>query len=194
NMATLSGLTSGTGASFALCFHGSQCQSLSQDHTFGVARQWNLVDTVSYSVGKHQLKFGADYRRLASHFAIEDLAAGYGFFDISWVENNTPFISVGETRPAYPLYKNFSAFAQDEWRVTPRLSVSMGLRWEVNPPPGVTQGQMPYTIVGGTPDTIQAAPLGTPLWHTAWYNFAPRLGAAYIIRSAPGRETVLRAG
>jgi hypothetical protein len=32
------------------------------------------------------------------------------------------------------------------------------------------------------------------LWHTAWYNFAPRLGAAYTLRDAPGWETVVRGG
>ena len=192
DIAALSGLT--TGAQFSLNFHGSQAHALSQDHWTGVQNQWNLVDTVSYTVGKHQLKFGADYRRLASHFAVENVVAAYAFLDPSFVDSNTAFINVGENRPGYPLYKNFSAFAEDEWRVTPRLSVSMGLRWEVNPPPSVTQGQAPYTLMGSDPNTAQVAPLGTPLWHTTWYNFAPRLGAAYVIRSTPSWETVVRAG
>jgi len=38
------------------------------------------------------------------------------------------------------------------------------------------------------------APQGTPLWQTTWYNFAPRLGVAYVIRSTPGWETVVRGG
>ena len=38
------------------------------------------------------------------------------------------------------------------------------------------------------------APQGTPLWQTTWYNFAPRLGVAYILHSTPGRETVVRGG
>src|SRR5207245_9203091 len=71
---------------------------------------------------------------------------------------------------------------------------SIGLRWEVNPPPGVTQGLMPYTIQGTSPSNWTFAPQGTPLWHTAWYNFAPRLGVAYIARSTPGWETVVRGG
>ena len=38
------------------------------------------------------------------------------------------------------------------------------------------------------------APQGTSLWKTTWYNFAPRLGIAYILHNAPGWETVLRSG
>src|SRR5208337_920560 len=98
------------------------------------------------------------------------------------------------TAPAYPLYKNFSAFAQDEWRVSQRLSLSLGLRWEVNPAPGVTQGLKPYAMQGSSPSTWTLAPQGTPLWQTAWYNFAPRLGVAYKLQDTPGRETVLRGG
>src|SRR5207249_7480621 len=98
--------------------------------------------------------------------------------------------------PGYPLIQNFSLFAQDEWRVSPRLSLSLGLRWEVNPAAGATQGTKPSTILfaGSGPDTWQLAPQGMPLWQTTWYNFAPRLGAAYVLRSAPGWETVVRGG
>jgi len=38
------------------------------------------------------------------------------------------------------------------------------------------------------------APQGTPLWRTGWHNFAPRLGAAYTLRTANDWETVVRAG
>ena len=77
-----------------------------------------------------------------------------------------------------------------------RLSLSLGLRWEVNPAPGVTQGFKPYTIefVSSDPNTWTLASQGTPLWQTTWFNFAPRLGAAYILHNTPGRETVVRGG
>ena len=38
------------------------------------------------------------------------------------------------------------------------------------------------------------APKGTPLWKTSSFNFAPRLGAAYVVRNSPRFETVLRGG
>src|SRR5882672_8803757 len=59
--------------------------------------------------------------------------------------SNSASLRVSSFLPGYPLYTNFSAFAQDEWRVTQRLNLSLGLRWEVNPPPDVTQGLKPYT-------------------------------------------------
>ena len=59
---------------------------------------------------------------------------------------------------------------------------------------GCDAGLNPYTIQGSGPNTWTLAPQGTPLWRTTWYNFAPRLGAAYILHDAPGRETVVRGG
>jgi hypothetical protein len=41
---------------------------------------------------------------------------------------------------------------------------------------------------------LALAPQGTPLWTTSWYNLAPRLGLAYVLRSTPGYETVVRGG
>ena len=64
------------------------------------------------------------------------------------VETNSALSFATPDAPAYPLYTNFSAFAQDEWKVSQRLTLSLGLRWEVNPAPGVTQGLKPYTIKG----------------------------------------------
>jgi len=59
---------------------------------------------------------------------------------------------------------------------------------------GCRKGNLPYTVQGNSLSTLTLAPQGTPLWKTSWYNFAPRLGAAYILRSATGDETVIRGG
>src|SRR5947199_3743266 len=75
-----------------------------------------------------------------------------------------------------------------------KLNLSLGLRWDVNPAPGVTQGPNAYTVQGSGPNTWALAPQGTPLWQTTWYNFAPRLGAAYVMRDKQGWETVVRGG
>jgi len=70
----------------------------------------------------------------------------------------------------------------------------MGLRWEINPAPSATKDNLPYTAVGNSFSTLALAPQGTPLWKTSWYNFAPRLGAAYVVRNTLGFETVVRGG
>jgi hypothetical protein len=178
---------------------GAYFLSIDQTNDAGTQRQWNLVDTVSYSVGRHQFKFGADYRRLTPLAVPHNPEVFYEFCcDQTAVQSNPPTTTdtlVGALAPGYPLTQNFSLFAEDEWKVTSRLNLSLGLRWEVNPATSTTQGIKPSTIAFvGTPDTWQLAPQGTPLWKTAWYNFAPRLGAAYTLRNAAGWETVVRGG
>jgi Carboxypeptidase regulatory-like domain/TonB-dependent Receptor Plug Domain len=188
------GLGVGSEALFCYFDGAGLCLGLDQAQWFGTQRQWNPVDTIGLSLGRHQFKFGADYRRLTPNAVPATPSVGYEYFDPSSIQNNAGCFAANAAGTAYPLFKNFSAFAQDQYRVTPRVTLSMGLRWEVNPPPGATQGLMPYALTGTTADTLAAAPPGTPLWKTAWFNFAPRLGAAYIIRNAPGREMVVRAG
>src|SRR5256885_919849 len=138
-----------------------------------------------------------DFRRLAPYAVPFNPGLLYEFLSESDVENNTNgFLAAQAFAPAHPLYKNFLRFAQGEWAVTQRLSLSFGLRWEVNPPPGVTQGQMPYTVLFQDldPNNWALAPQGTLLWKTTWFNFAPRLGLAYTFRNTPGWETVVRTG
>ena len=77
-----------------------------------------------------------------------------------------------------------------------RLTLSPGLRWEVDPPPHGKDGADAYTLLGSlaSPATLRLAPRGTPLWCTSWLNFAPRIGLAWSLSDRPGQETVLRAG
>ena len=188
------GTTANVGINLSYSGYNTSVQQFQQS---AAQRQWNFVDTVSYSFGRHQVKFGMDFRRLAP-FAVQptpEIPYYYGSIDGEKdVEMNDALTNVQAYAPAYPLYKNFSAFGQDEWKVSERLTLSFGLRWEVNPAPGVTQGLKPYTVQGSSPSTWALAPEGTPLWQTTWYNFAPRLGAAYVLRNASGWEEVVRGG
>ena len=191
----LAGLDPGGQAVVALVYAGYYFQ-LEQSGQSSEQKQWNLVDTASLSLGRHQFKFGVDYRRFAP-FAIRPSPEDYYYYlGKTQVQTNNPVALVQAFGPAYPLYMNFSAFAQDEWRVSQRLSLSLGLRWEVNPAPGVTQAFKPYTIdfVSSNPNTWNIASPGTPLWQTTWFNFAPRLGVVYLLHNTPGRETVVRGG
>jgi hypothetical protein len=101
-----------------------------------------------------------------------------------------------ETVPTrFPLFSNFSAYTQDTWKATPRLTLAYGLRWEVNTPPTDRRGNDAFTVLGlNDPATMTLAPLGTPLWETTYNNFAPRIGVAYQLSQARGREMVLRGG
>ena len=77
----LIGLPSSSPA-FCLCYVG-QTPSFVLFNQSGAQRQWNLVDTLSLSFGRHQFKFGADYRRLAP-FAVPpnpEVQYFYGFIN-----------------------------------------------------------------------------------------------------------------
>jgi hypothetical protein len=169
---------------------------LSQQQASGAQKQWNLTDTVSFSSGRHQFKFGVDYRRLAPFEAPVNPFVAYIYSGESSIESNNGYIFPTANAAAYPLYTNLSAFAQDDWKISQRLSLSLGLRWDLNPAPGVTRGLKAYTVdlVNSNPSAWALAPQGTPLWQTTWFNFAPRVGAAYLLRNTPGWETVARGG
>jgi len=180
-----------------LFFDPAHVPLIAQNKMANSQTQWNFVHSLSFSSGRHQFKFGFDYRRLSPVLSATSPSLQYFYISTSSVQSNSvDFGSAGNAVPAYPLYTNFSAFGQDEWHLAPRLTLSLGLRWEVNPAPGSVKGNIPYTLQGdfGNPASLSLAPQGTRLWHTTWYNFAPRLGVAYVLRDQSGWETVVRGG
>jgi len=194
DLAQLQGLPPNALTAMVFLF-GGDVTFLEQNRETGIQRQWNLTDTASLAIGRHQLKVGIDYRRLSPRAVPYNPYVEFLYLGESQVLANSALVAFGtNTAPAYPLYKNFSAFVQDEWRITPRLNASFGLRWDVNPAPGVTQGLAPYTLEGSSFSALSLAPQGTPLWKTSWFNFAPRLGLAYVLQDTPGWETVVRVG
>jgi hypothetical protein len=161
------------------------------------SRQWNLVDTFSLSTGEHQLKFGVDYRRIESPFSpASPFAVAFFFGEQSVLNNTADALFIGKNLPASPIFHQFALFGQDSFRVTRRLTLSFGLRWEVNPPLTEAHGNQPYTLFGDidNPSTLSLAPRGTPLWNTNWHNVAPRLGISWMIHDSPGFTTALRSG
>jgi Carboxypeptidase regulatory-like domain/TonB dependent receptor/TonB-dependent Receptor Plug Domain len=164
---------------------------------YGSLHQWNLRDNFNAQAGKHLLKFGMDERRVASHLHPAALSVQADFLDRdSMLNNAVSDLVVTATSPANPILNQFSLFAQDDWKVSKALSLSLGLRWDLAPPPKGENGQNAYTVLGdvNTPATLEVAPRATPLWHMGWYNFAPRAGVAWAENSEPGKELILRAG
>jgi hypothetical protein len=159
-------------------------------------RQINLIDSVSYSIGSHQIRSGVDYRRLFPILGTPALGAYYGIFSESELKaGNVSFSNASASLVAHPIYTNFSAFGQDTWRVSNRLTLTYGLRWELNPAPGERDGLQPFNVIGlNDPATATLAPLNSKLYTTTYNNFAPRIGVAYQVRQSAGRETVIRGG
>ena len=159
-------------------------------------RQLNLVDNFSIGVGSHQLKFGLDYRRLTPFYAANIYRANiFEFSQQDIINNSAPLAMFSASVAAYPVYHNFSAYIQDTWRFSPRLTLSLGLRWDVNPSPGEAKRNNPLAVTQIQDlASMQLAPQGTPLWKTTYNNFGPRLGLSYQLRDQAGRETIIRGG
>jgi hypothetical protein len=171
---------------------------ISLSHEKNSQNQFNVTDSVSVTYPRHHLKFGVDYRRLATQIHQAPIAETFYFYSPMELTSNNATegdIYSSALLNEEPIYTNFSAFGQDEWKASPRLALSLGVRWDVNPAPADGYGNPPYTVTQITNlATTQLAPKGTPLWRTTYGDFAPRLGAAYQVHQGIGHETVLRAG
>jgi hypothetical protein len=195
------GLTNGLGGqgrvgfSFGCCFSTVDGGDLAKNYQ----RQINVVDNVSLVKGAHALKFGIDYRRLSPTYNVQPRQWVFFFSEASLNSATADYVEIDNNDPSSPRFTNFSVYGQDMWRVTPRLTLDLGLRWEVNPAPTLAQGKMPAVvqgITGNPPDVSKAtlAPPGAPFYRTFYTAFAPRFGAAYKLNQTSGRETVLRGG
>jgi hypothetical protein len=183
--------------SIFLDFVGAGFSELSSGASGNGLRQWNAVNALAWILGKHAFKLGVDYRHFSSPIEPATLQMYPLFFGTTDVLNNAASeTSVLALSRATPIFEQLAAFAQDEWRLRPSLALSLGLRWELDPPPTGANGQDAYTVSGNLsePPTLGIAPRGTRLWQTPRLNFAPRLGLAWQARSRPGWETVLRSG
>ncbi|WP_263357710.1 TonB-dependent receptor [Acidicapsa ligni] len=159
--------------------------------------QWNLTDTFEVSRAKQHLKFGVDFRTFTTLQAFSPIEAA-GVFEsaqsvLSNVATETEYLLFARSEP---VFNQVALFAQDDWRLNSKLSVSAGLRWEFAPPPHNALSPQPYTATGSLadPSSLELAPAGTPMWHNSWFNFAPRLGLAWQAHSAEDWMTVIRTG
>jgi len=161
-------------------------------------RQINVVDNLSWQKGSHTLKFGIDFRRLSPSYN-PGLYSQQGYFlSVSSAETGgLLFSAVLSARSAALLFHNVGSFAQDTWRTTPRLTITYGLRWDLDFAPSATSGPGLPAVTGYNLSNLAAlslAPLGTRPFATTYGNFAPRLGVAYQISQNQDWETVLRGG
>lgn len=151
-------------------------------------RQFQWAQSLSWTRGPHTVRAGADLLRVTPIRAdaagsvmiradtAADLVSTTNFWS-GWAPAQQARLTISEA----------SLWAQDSWRMTPRLTVNAGLRWEFSPAP------TPANEVNFLDElTSRITPERRALWHTSYRNFAPRLGLAW--RLSQGGRTVLRAG
>jgi hypothetical protein len=177
----------------------------------------DLVNTWTKIIGNHTMKFGGDLRRVRDDLLQDQTFSPRGLYTFaggqtalnnagkttttSYYNNFASFLldlpnqagrDLGTYFPAYRQWEFFS-FAQDKWIVSPKLTVDMGLRWELYPPatpqfPGgfsnynPTNNTLVIAGVGGNPSNLGMK--------SRYSNLAPRLGLAYRLND----KTVIRSG
>ena len=154
------------------------------------------MGSISVSADNHQPKLGADLRQLSPVFAVNKYRMSITFSNLSAVRDGmASLLDAFAQQVTRPRFLNLSLFAQDTWKASSRLTLTYGLRWELNPPPHERDGNEALTLTGlDNPAAFAAAPRGTPLYRTSYTSFAPRFGVAYQVTRGQGRELVLRGG
>ena len=158
-------------------------------------QQWEIVDDLAMSEGSHQLKFGVDYRaNYLDAIPYQHLLEYLSFSIPSLLSTSSAdlFLPI-TTAPSKILTRSLSLYGQDTWKVGSRLTFTYGLRWEFNPAPS-PRGNTTLAAWENVnnPAAIALAPAGTPIWHSTYTNFAPRLGIAWV--PTEKRDLVVRAG
>src|SRR5919206_1822585 len=138
-----------------------------------------FIDIVSYTRGKHNLKFGADlnFDRVFNFFP--GLFSGqFTFNSYALFASNTPasftqnFPGPGTTGgETHPDPKEYGFFVQDDWRVNPKLTLNLGLRYDLQ--------DLADPTVNNPSAALAALGLSTTTPVRDRNNFGPRFGFSY---------------
>ena len=163
-----------------------------------IQRQINVVDSLSRQAGSHSIKVGTDFRRLSPIYAPFEYSQLVSFQTVATAETRqSRFGSILKYDGATFVFRNLSLFAQDTWRMKPRLTLTYGLRWDVDFAPSSLDGPSIPAVSGYSLTNfsqLAILPAGASAFKTGYRNFAPRLGAAYQISDVSDRPLVLRGG
>lgn len=167
-----------------------------------------MSEIATWVRGRHTLRFGAQlFQSQYSYDARTNTAGGYSFTgDITGLGNaGNPIHALADLElgliksasidlPQLPLTRvlyNFGVFAQDDWRATNKLNLSMGLRYEFEKPQVVKNNMYSQMDVSTGQLLVAGRNASRTLNQTTdWLNFSPRFGVAYSLND----RTVLRSG
>ena len=160
-------------------------------------RRWQIADTANFVHGNHNIKFGADY--IHTNDLINNLFSGFGvyaypslttyFTDLYRSQNAatantaktyTSFIQGFGTPGLEFQTSDYAFFVEDNWKVSKRLSVTAGVRYEYE--------QLPNPVA----NLINADLPQTANRPSSKMNIGPRVGFAFDVYGTG--KTVLRGG
>ena len=192
-----------------LSYNGGPGISFSDQH------ELQVNDSLTWVKGKHTAKFGFNYMKGALNSVGTSRTAGY--FCFQPYETGVPSNSVSGagfasyllglandvqdynfTTPGYNRNSYWGAFAQDDYKVSKKLTLNLGLRWEVFTPDvhkdntkSWVSPTLPNPAAGNLPGALQFATAWNPSGVNTYYNdLSPRIGLAYALND----KTVIRAG
>jgi hypothetical protein len=177
--------------------------------TFGLTYQWQEINNANPATytGVLQLPINANSTAdfAAGSNSLNSTTTGYSYASYLLGAVGNDAIGLDPVAELGGRYHAISPYFQDDWKLSSKLTLNLGLRWDYLPPfhevlnrwtflnPGLTNG------ITGTPGELQFAgnyggagvscDCSTPV-HTYWKNWGPRLGLAYSIND----NTVFRAG
>src|SRR5580700_979919 len=174
-----------------------------------------LADIVSYNVGKHQLRFGGEFRQGHVDEFYFRQSLGKFIFDGSQGTTYPACASTDQVCPKVHAFADFLAgqvqssaisvgdaerkvvgnginfFGQDSWQVTPRLNLNLGLRWDYFGPLHNGSKDLAVFVPGKGGIKIQGNGIDA-VFPGDKNNIAPRLGFAY--QPTAKNDIVIRGG
>lgn len=167
----------------------AQVGASSGDPRNRVDSNWHFVDNVSKKWGKHDIKFGYEFRRttVAQNFD-RNFRGKLNFPDVASFLAGT--LSGGSQASGYTnrntYENNHGTYIQDAYRIYPKLTLNMGLRWDYYGVIGEKHGLFSnFDFTNGLYQTKH-------LYNPDYNNFGPRMSLAYDVTGKG--KTVVRAG
>ena len=150
---------SSAGTQFGFSPPGSDGEIMKGPQKSNAQKQLNFIDNFSVTARAHQLKFGGDFRHLNPASDSDNYRFFIGAYSYASMQAGTvdSVYNIGGAAITAAI-DNYSFFAQDMWRTSPRLTLTYGLRWEINTPiRSVTPGKPLYAVTG----IFDSAPFGS---------------------------------